>query len=922
MTGAGRRHLFVGRGRELAELVALVDSAVLTRTPAVAVVVGEPGIGKSALFSRLAESVTGFRVLQVAGSSAVPALPFVAAEPLLRNLAGGQQSGSLAQLLAEPQQDSSLGTLRVIEAAYVAAARIGAVLVCVDDLQWVDESSIALLQSLIRGASTARLPLVVVAATRTGGIGEQRASTLMADLPSEQCRLLELRGLDDEAAGELAAALLGPARAASGPDVAARAAGSPFWIWQMASQPDSDDRSAVVTSRLRSATGDAAEVLALVAVAGRPVTPAELAELQSWPTERSAEAVERLRTLGLLTDELAGVRLAHDLWRSAVEQLLPAATKRRCHRQLARWLQERADGDVATVMEALGHATKAGDDPADLLPLVLGSPARRMVGQEGLRMLADVVTKSAPRHAAATATLATELGDELVAAPLWELAALSTSRRDRVAARLGAATTAYRLGREDATDLLQAARAELTREDVDLAATADALEASLLCWDRHRPQEALELVRTARHRLAAGVGTETDESRSSLIALLAAEHGALTVLARDDEAIDSARLRARVAAADHRARRQAAADEALSLMLAGRLSEAVDSLDRLVQEARRFTLPGLELAALRRVVVALYRAGALQEAADRLVEAQELAFRCEGASSPAASTLRRHELSLALHRDRWRDALREWIELAVAEREDHERLGDWMEIVTWASRLESAVAGGSLEQYVGAGRDLARSLGCRRCGPAMHLTVAEAMARTGRAAEACAALAEFDAAQPPPSRAWVVRRGRAAAWVAAATGQAGAVDQLTEVLEQAREDGRRLDEVWAGIDLATVMGRTGPDAAIPVAAEAARLAGVIGATTEEEVAGQALRAWGVRTWQRGRATAGAEGALAALTPRERQVATMVATGASNPEVAAALFLSVRTVERHLAQIFVKLGLRNRTELAAAISSRD
>lgn len=922
MAGGGQRRLFVGRKRELTELISLVDSALATRTPAVAVVVGEPGIGKSVLLARLAESVTGIRVLRVAGSAAVPALPFVAAEPLLRSLAEGHQGGSLARMLGEAQQDSGLGTLRVIEAAYVAAARAGAALVCVDDLQWVDESSVALLQALLRGASTARLPLVVVAAARPGGVGEQRGSALMADVPAQHRQLTELAGLDHDTARDLAAALLGPDREGAALDIAAKAAGSPFWIWQMSYQRDNTDRSAVVASRLRSATGDAATVLALLAVAGRAVTATELSDLLDWPQPRSSEALDRLRTLGLLADEISGVRLAHDLWRAAVEQSLPTAVMRRCHRQVARWLQEHADDDVQTVVEALGHAVRGGDTPVDLVAIVLGHPSRRMVGQEGLRMLAEVVSTSAPGYAAATANLATELGDELAAAPLWELAALSPSRRDRVAALLGAASTAYRLGRDDAANLLQRARAELTEEDVDLAAAADALEASLLCWNQHRPQEALELVRAARHRLApAGVDGAGNESRTSLIALLSAEHGALTVLARDEEAIDSARLRARVAAGDHKARREAAVDEAWSLMLAGQLREAVEALDGLVQEARRFTLPGLELDALRRLVVAQYRSGALHAAASRLVEAQALAYRCEGASSPLASTLRRHELSLALHGNRWQDALRDWIQLALAEPEDHERLGDWIEILTWAARLDGATIGRPLDELVAAGEAAARDLGCRRCGPAMRLTVAEAMARTGRPAEAAVALTDFDTDQPPPSRAWEVRRGRAAAWVAAATGGTDAVVLLTEVRDHAREDGRRLDEVWAGIDLAMATGRTDRSAAVAAAHEAARLAADIGASTEQSVAGQVLRTLGVRAWQRGRASAGAGDALAVLTPREREVALMVAQGASNPEVAASLFLSVRTVERHMSQTLAKLGLRNRTELAKVLSSR-
>jgi DNA-binding CsgD family transcriptional regulator len=58
----------------------------------------------------------------------------------------------------------------------------------------------------------------------------------------------------------------------------------------------------------------------------------------------------------------------------------------------------------------------------------------------------------------------------------------------------------------------------------------------------------------------------------------------------------------------------------------------------------------------------------------------------------------------------------------------------------------------------------------------------------------------------------------------------------------------------------------------------------------------------------------------ALTPAEERVAALVADGKTNREVAAALFLSDRTVEGHLSRIFGKLGVRHRSELARALAS--
>jgi DNA-binding CsgD family transcriptional regulator len=54
----------------------------------------------------------------------------------------------------------------------------------------------------------------------------------------------------------------------------------------------------------------------------------------------------------------------------------------------------------------------------------------------------------------------------------------------------------------------------------------------------------------------------------------------------------------------------------------------------------------------------------------------------------------------------------------------------------------------------------------------------------------------------------------------------------------------------------------------------------------------------------------------ALTPAERRVARLVASGSSNREVADTLCLSTRTVESHLASVYRKLGLQRRGQLAA------
>lgn len=68
--------------------------------------------------------------------------------------------------------------------------------------------------------------------------------------------------------------------------------------------------------------------------------------------------------------------------------------------------------------------------------------------------------------------------------------------------------------------------------------------------------------------------------------------------------------------------------------------------------------------------------------------------------------------------------------------------------------------------------------------------------------------------------------------------------------------------------------------------------------------------------ERAAGRAGDDAGFADLTPHERKVAAMVAQGMTNREAAAALFLSPKTIERHLSQIYRTLGVRSRTELSS------
>ena len=78
-----------------------------------------------------------------------------------------------------------------------------------------------------------------------------------------------------------------------------------------------------------------------------------------------------------------------------------------------------------------------------------------------------------------------------------------------------------------------------------------------------------------------------------------------------------------------------------------------------------------------------------------------------------------------------------------------------------------------------------------------------------------------------------------------------------------------------------------------------------------------LRRLGARAEPRGPAAAGDSG-VAALTKRELEIAGLVTDRMTNREIAAALFLSDKTVESHIRNVFHKLGVSSRVEIARAI----
>jgi DNA-binding CsgD family transcriptional regulator len=125
----------------------------------------------------------------------------------------------------------------------------------------------------------------------------------------------------------------------------------------------------------------------------------------------------------------------------------------------------------------------------------------------------------------------------------------------------------------------------------------------------------------------------------------------------------------------------------------------------------------------------------------------------------------------------------------------------------------------------------------------------------------------------------------------------------------------RLDEARALVDLGGAMRRANQraEARRPLR-RALALARECGARALAEEARQELLVTGVRVPRDD--ASGVDG----LTPSETRITQMAAESMSNPEIAQALFVTVKTVEMHLGNAYRKLGVRSRRELPRALAT--
>ena len=178
------RGRFIGRTRELDEVEALI-AAVHRDGPRAGLVIGAPGSGKSRLLAEAAVR-SDVRVLKVRGHEPEQGVPLTATRDLLRELSRSPREGTRLYAIAFGEQPwgRAEAPLRLFEATYRCAAELAPAVITIDDLQWIDDVSAALVTYLARAACADGESLAVLAASRPSARAGAMRDALDAILPS------------------------------------------------------------------------------------------------------------------------------------------------------------------------------------------------------------------------------------------------------------------------------------------------------------------------------------------------------------------------------------------------------------------------------------------------------------------------------------------------------------------------------------------------------------------------------------------------------------------------------------------------------------------------------------------------------------------------------------------------------------------
>ncbi|GLZ01965.1 LuxR family transcriptional regulator [Actinoplanes sp. NBRC 103695] len=874
-----------GRRDETGRVDELIHAARDGRGGAL-VLLGEAGIGKSTLLGHARSAAAGFRVVEASGAEFEIELPYAGLHqlcvPLTRTFP-----------VAPDLFQAGLKTLELL----VYAARERPLLCLIDDAHWLDTASRRAMAFAAR--RIAAEPIVMIFAARepgvldelpglrVSGLTDAEARAVLADghrTLDEQVReriVAEARGnplalLELPSAGGFGPVADGPAGADS-PAGGSGPAGDGFG--PVADGPARVERS--YRDRL-AALPDGARLLLTVASADPTGDPGLL-----WPAVRGLEVDVPAATASGLVEFGTRVRFCHPLARSAVYRAAPAADRRTAHGVLAAVTDPAADPD-----RRAWHRAQAGTGPDDDIAAELERSAARARTRGGVVAAAafleraaalslDPVARAERTLAAAQANL--DAGHTEAAERLLTTVAVDrhTSRMDDPGGERQAARVDDPGGERHAArvDLLRGQIAFARRDDTDgpmlVLRAASRTAGTDPAWSRERVLDALEMALVAGRAdgvldlvLAAAPASRTPDVLSALKILTSDGHSAAVPLLR-------------AALAEPLWTRH----PGLAVMIASELWDPhthAAIVEWLIKAGRESGSPQVLRLGLAQEASRAALAGDLDAATTAIAEEEAIA------DATGLPRVYYHRLQVAAMRGRPDEAL---FAAALAAP------GSLVANVHWAE----AVLRNGIGDYPAALAAAQRAVSCGDlflAGAALPELVEAAVRCGAPATEALRSLTERTDASGTATGLGVAAYAKGLVL--------GVEDHYREAVERLAESPllpyRGRAHLLYGEWLRRQGRRRDSRQHLRTAHETLSAAGIEAFARR---AADELRATGERR---------ASPDSAQLTDQEQAIAREVAAGATSGEVAARLFISPRTVDAHLRNIFRKLGVTSRRQL--------
>jgi ATP/maltotriose-dependent transcriptional regulator MalT len=927
------------RERELAELHELVDEAY-DGSGRLAVIEAPAGLGKTRLLQAARDGgrAAGMRVLAARATELERDFPFSlvrqlfaaplavldapARDALLDGAAAAR--GALGIAPAAPSAD----TFAVLHGLYwltAALAEQAPLLLAIDDAHWSDAASLDFVRFLLPRLE--ELPVLLVLACRPDEAGAE--SSLARIATDSQARRLTPRALSPQGAAALLAEEL-----AQEPEAAFAATchevsgGNPFLLCELARTlaaeqispgaaeaprvrelaPERVTRTVLV--RLARLSPDAQAVARAVVVLGDDADGQLVAELAGLDATRAAHGADELRTAAIL-DANATLRFVHPLVRTALDAELPAGERAAAHARAVELL--RARGASAQQLATHLVATEARGERMTVETLLEAGRAALASGapRSAISALRRALEEPAPDDlrpvilgALVTAGIRApdrELFSTVVPQLLEEL-----ERNPTLHVRWGGKVSVWMIlnGRaDDAAPLLERAiKAATEQGDVETAFRLEA-QLSLVAW---RP-----LVETRARLKPYGPRLPPDSASGRLAAALESEWHAFDGTSAD--AIDAAR---RALARDGRIFVEqpeflSPGRPVLALIHADELDLAQHAADQALAFARQRNAAPELIAAVWMTGCVAWARGDLAAAEADARQALEVARlgRMRFLNVPMQALL----ASMLV--------LRGELDAAEAELEASGMTGTIPDVVWFAVSL---FARGQLRYAQGRAQEAAADfVQLERLAQGWGVIGAPAAPVPICTARALAVLGDREQARAKAEAALVHARrwGAPTLLSRALCTQAMTLDDGAERLATLEEavallDGSpaRLVRAEALADYGAALRREGRRVdARPPLYEALELARRCGAGGLARHAHDELAATGEKV--RRYTPIGVE----SLTPSERRVAELAASGLTNRQIAQTLFVTVKTIETHLAATYDKLGIASRHQLPAALS---